>query len=123
MALANLMSQADEPIGPTNGCIDWRHRWDAGNLVGEDQAVIWFDHPPVCVIDWARPGKVRAVSSVESVEAVAEELLKWPKTKKRDLAAMLLADAMAGIADMTKRKKAFEAAAKEAKVWVAYRGP
>jgi hypothetical protein len=72
--------------------------------------MIWFDHPPVCVIDWAKPGKVRQVSSVE---AAAEELPKWPKTKKQDKAAMLLADAMA----------AFEAAAQEAKVWVAYRGP
>jgi hypothetical protein len=32
-------------------------------------------------------------------------------------------DAMAGMADMAKTKKAFEAAAKEAKVWVHYRGP
>jgi hypothetical protein len=30
---------------------------------------------------------------------------------------------MAGMADMGKTKKAFEAAAKEAKVWVSYRGP
>ena len=49
------------------------------------------------MIDWARPGKVRQVSSVE---AAAEELLKWPKTKKRDKAATLLADAMTGMADM-----------------------
>jgi hypothetical protein len=41
--------------------------------------MIWFDHPPVCVIDWAKPGKVRQVGSVE---AAAEELLKWPKSKK-----------------------------------------
>jgi hypothetical protein len=45
------------------------------------------------------------------------------KTKKRDKAAILLADAMAGMADMKRTKGAFEAAAKEAKVWVAYRGP
>jgi hypothetical protein len=95
-------------------------RLDAGNFVSEDQAVIWFPHPPVCVIDWARPGKVRQVSSAETA---AEELLKWPKTRKRDKAATLLADAMAGIADLAKTKVAFEAAAKEAKVWVAYRGP
>jgi Protein of unknown function (DUF982) len=81
--------------------------------------MIWFEHPPVCVIDWAKPGKVRAVSSVE---AAAEELLKWPKTRKRDEAATLLADAMAGMADIKQTKKAFEAAAKEAKVWVQYRG-
>jgi hypothetical protein len=30
---------------------------------------------------------------------------------------------MAGTADMQQTKKAFEAAAKEAKVWVQYRGP
>jgi len=82
--------------------------------------MIWLPHPPVCVIDWAKPGKIRAVSSVE---AAAEELLKWPTTKKRDKAATLLADAMAGMADMKKTKKAFEAAAKEARVWVQYRGP
>ena len=82
--------------------------------------MIWFDHPPVCVIDWAKPGKVRQVGSVE---AAAEELLKWPKSKKRDKAATLLADAMAGIADTGKTKKAFEAAAKEARVWLQYRGP
>jgi uncharacterized protein DUF982 len=82
--------------------------------------MIWFDHPPICVMDWAKPGKVRAVSSVE---AAAEELLKWPKTKKRDKAATLLADAMTGTADIAKTKAAFEAAAKEAKVWVDYRGP
>jgi len=82
--------------------------------------VIWFDHPPISVIDWATPGKIRQVSSVE---AAGEELLKWPKTKKRDKAATLLADAMAGMADMAKTKKAFEAAAKEAKVWMPYREP
>jgi hypothetical protein len=82
--------------------------------------MIWFPHPPVCVIDWAKPGKVRQVSSVE---AAGEELLKWPKTKKRDKAATLLADAMEGTADIAKVKAAFEAAAKEAKVWMQYRGP
>jgi hypothetical protein len=35
----------------------------------------------------------------------------------------LLADAMAGMTDIKETKAAFEAAAKEAKVWVAYRGP
>jgi len=43
--------------------------------------------------------------------------------EKRDKAATLLADAMEGTADLAKTKKAFEAAAKEAKVWVQYRGP
>ena len=74
----------------------------------------------VSVIDWARPGKICQVSSVE---AAGEELLKWPKIKKRDKAATLLADAMAGMADLDKTKKAFEAAAKEARVWMPYRGP
>ena len=82
--------------------------------------MIWFDHPPVCVIDWAKPGIVRQITSVE---AAAQELLKWPKTKKRDKAATLLAAAMQGTADLTKTKQAFEAAAKEAKVWMVYRGP
>ena len=75
---------------------------------------------PISVIDRAKPGKIRQVSSVE---ASGEELLKWPKTKKRDRAATLLADAMAGTADMAKTKRAFEAAAKEARVWVQYREP
>jgi hypothetical protein len=39
---------------------------DAGNFVSEDQAMIWFEHPPVSVIDWAKPGKIRQVSSVEA---------------------------------------------------------
>ena len=82
--------------------------------------MIWFDHPPISVIDWAKPGRIRQVSSVE---AAGEELLKWPKTKKRDNAATLLADAMAGMADIAKTKKAFEAAAKEARAWVQYPGP
>ena len=82
--------------------------------------MIWFSHPPVCVVDWAKPGKIRQVSSVE---AAAEELLKWPKTPKAGQAAILLADATAGTADIAKTKKAFEAAAKEARVWVKYRGP
>ena len=82
--------------------------------------MIWLPHPPICVIDPVKPGKIRQVSSVE---AAAEELLKWPKSKKRDTAATLLADAMAGTADMDQVKKAFEAAARAAKVWVPYRGP
>jgi hypothetical protein len=82
--------------------------------------MIWLPHPPICVIDWAKPGKVRQVSSVE---AAAEEWLKWPKTKKRDRAATLMADAMEGTADIAKVKAAFEAAAREAKVWMQYRGP
>ena len=82
--------------------------------------MIWFEHPPVCVIDWAKPGNVRQVGSVE---AAAQELLKWPKTRKRDRAATLLADAMQGTADLVKTKQAVEAAAKEARVWVAYRKP
>ena len=80
----------------------------------------WFPHPPVCVIDWAKPGQVRQVTSAE---AASEELLKWTKTKKRDKAAALLTNAMKGTADMAKTKSAFEAAAKEAMVWVQYRGP
>jgi hypothetical protein len=58
----------------------------------------------------------------ESLEAAAVELLKWPKGPKRDRAARLVADAHSGKASPEAAKKAFEAAAKEAKVWVRYRG-
>jgi hypothetical protein len=80
----------------------------------------WFSPPPVCVMDWAKVGLVRQVSSVE---AAAAELIKWPTSKKRNKAAILIDDAYAGKADVEKAKKAFEAAAKEAGVWVKYRGP
>jgi hypothetical protein len=85
-----------------------------------------FDLPPYLAIrklgsvDWAKPGTIRQVSSVE---VAVEELLKWRKTKKRDRAAKLLAEVLAGLADLDVTKKAFEVAAKEAKVWVEYRGP
>jgi hypothetical protein len=72
---------------------------NAGNFVSEDHAMIWFERPPVCVIDWAKPGKIRQVSSVE---AAGRALLKWPKTKRREKAATLLADAMEGTADMAR---------------------
>lgn len=71
-------------------------------------------------MDWAKVGVVR---QVRTVEAAAEELIKWPTTKKRDKAAILIADAYAGKADLEKAKKAFEVAAKEARVWLPYRGP
>jgi len=51
------------------------------------------------------------------------ELLKWPKTKKRDKAVQLVANAHTGIGKMVEAKKAFEAAAKDARVWIPYRGP
>jgi hypothetical protein len=70
----------------------------------------WFPGAPVSVMDWAKPGKIR---NVTSVEAAAEELLKWPKNKKRDRAAIVVTDVYAGKAT----------AAKEAGVWVQYRGP
>jgi hypothetical protein len=75
---------------------------------------------PVCVMDWARIGHIR---QIRSLEAAAEQLIKWPNTKKRDKAAMLVANAYAGKADIEKAKKAFEVAAQEASVWVMYRGP
>jgi hypothetical protein len=53
----------------------------------------------------------------------ASELLKWPKTKKRDKAVQLVANAHTGIGKMVEAKKAFEAAAKDARVWIPYRGP
>jgi hypothetical protein len=55
--------------------------------MGQRSDMIWFDHPPISVIDWKKPGKIRQVSWVETA---GEELLKWPKTKKRDKAASLL---------------------------------
>lgn len=78
-----------------------------------------FSSPPVCVMDWAKIGVIR---HIRTVEAAAEELIKWPSTKKRDKAAILIADAYAGKADIEKAKKAFEIAAKEARVWCVYRG-
>ncbi len=80
----------------------------------------WFPMPPVCVMDWAKLGLVRHITSCE---AAAEQILHWPKSKKRDKAALLIADAYAGKVDPAKAKKAFEDAAKEAKVWCQYRGP
>jgi Protein of unknown function (DUF982) len=63
------------------------------------------------------------IRQVTSLEAAAVELLKWPKGRKRDRAARLVADAHAGKASIEAAKAAFEAAAKEAKVWLPYRGP
>ncbi len=80
--------------------------------------MIWF--PPVYVIDWAKHGMVRQVTSLE---AAAAHLLQWPKGAKRDRAAILVADAHSGRAEIEAAKRAFEAAAKEARVWVPYRGP
>lgn len=74
----------------------------------------WFEPPSVCVSDWAKPGLIRQVNNLETA---AQELLKWPKSKKRDKAAQLVADAYDGKAKVADAKKAFEAAAKEAKVW------
>jgi hypothetical protein len=71
-------------------------------------------------MDWAKIGLIR---QIRSLEAAAEQLIKWPNTKKRDKAAMLVANAYAGKTNIEAAKKAFEAAAKEAHVWVAYRGP
>lgn len=71
-------------------------------------------------MDWAKVGNVRQVTSCE---AAAEQILHWPKSRKRDKAAILIADAYAGKADIEKAKQAFEAAAKEARVWLPYRGP
>jgi hypothetical protein len=54
----------------------------------------WFSRPPVCVMDWAKPGLVRQVTSLE---AAAVELLKWLKSPKRDRAALLVAEAHSGV--------------------------
>ena len=96
------------------------HNWTLATLSAKDQTMMWFEASS-CLCH--RLGQARQGSSGQFRGGAAEELLKWPKSKKRDRAATLLADAMAGTADMAKTKKAFEAAAKEANVWVAYRGP
>ena len=31
-----------------------------------ESMMIWFEHPAVSVTDWAKPGKIRQVSSVEA---------------------------------------------------------
>jgi hypothetical protein len=80
----------------------------------------WFEPPPICVCDFAKPGVIRQVSNLQMA---ASELLKWPKTKKRDKAVQLVANAHTGIGKMVEAKKAFEAAAKDARVWIPYRGP
>jgi len=79
----------------------------------------WFAKPPVCVADSAKPGLVR---NINSLKAAADELLKWPKTAKRDRAARLVAYARIGKASLEVAKRAFELAAKEAGVWLPYRG-
>lgn len=82
--------------------------------------MLWFT-PPISVQNPAKPGLIR---NVTSVEAAAEELLKWPqKGRKRARAAMVLHDALAGKTTPEAARKAFEAAAKEAGAWVQYRGP
>jgi len=71
----------------------------------------WFPNPPVCVADLVRPG------------LAADELLKWPKTAKRDRAARLVTYARIGKASLEVAKRAFELAAKEARIWLPYSGP
>ena len=70
-------------------------------------------------MDWAKPGTIRHITSLE---AAAVELLKWPKSAKRDRAAILVADAYADKASTEAAKRAFEAAVKAAKVWCVYCG-
>jgi hypothetical protein len=80
----------------------------------------WLPHPPVCVTDCANRNVIRPVSSLERA---AEELLKWPKSRKRDKAALLVADALMGKVSPELAKSVFEAAAREAGVWIPFRGP
>jgi hypothetical protein len=72
----------------------------------------WFEGPPIAVIDWARPG---TRIEIRSLEAAAVELLKWPKSKKRDEAARLINKAFIDEVPIAKAEKAFLEAAKHAK--------
>lgn len=80
--------------------------------------MIWFPGAPVSV--QTKPGRIR---NVTSVEAAAEELPKFPHVKERDKAALVLIKALEGKATPAAARKAFEQAAKAARVWVEYRGP
>jgi hypothetical protein len=62
----------------------------------------------------------------------AYRLCLWRHFRRDDLLDLMIwlphppiciIDVMRGTADLTKTKQAFEAAAKEARVWVAYRSP
>ncbi|QIG50573.1 DUF982 domain-containing protein [Nordella sp. HKS 07] len=66
-------------------------------------------------MDWAKPGMVRQVNNLEMAAA---ELLKWPRSAKGDGTARLVTEAHAGKAEPEAAKKAFEAAAREARVWL-----
>ena len=79
-----------------------------------------FPHPPVCITDWARIGLTHQVLTVEKAVAL---MVNWPRSKKRDRAEKLLGEVALGKGDVVKAKAAFEAAAKEARVWSPYRGP
>lgn len=80
----------------------------------------WFT-PPIAVRDAKKASLVR---NITSVEAAAEQLLTWPrKGEQRDKAALILADALADKVTPEKARTAFEAAAKEAGMWMPYRGP
>lgn len=73
----------------------------------------FFPGPAVPVLDMKKLGVIR---NVNTVERAAEEILKWPNSRKRDRAALLLADALEGKAKPEAAKKAFIEAAKEARV-------
>jgi hypothetical protein len=98
-----------------------RHSWTLATLSAKIKPMIWFDHPPVCVIDRAKPGIIRQVTSVD---AAIEELKKWSMDGRKFTKALkICGEARAGRIAPETAKNAFEVAAKEAKVWVAYRGP
>lgn len=76
----------------------------------------WFPLPPVAVINWAKPGIIRQVNSVEDT---VKELGKWEKGGRKFTKALkIYADALNDKATPEEAKKVFEAAAEEAKVWV-----
>ena len=76
-------------------------------------ALIMFPGPAIYVLDKQKLGVIRYVNSVQRA---AEEVLKWPNSRKRDKAALLLADVLAGKAKPEAAKKAFIEAAREIQV-------
>ena len=57
----NSQHIASDYLLKVSNILSIRPPWlDAGNFVREDQGMIWFDHPPISIIDWAKPGKISA---------------------------------------------------------------
>jgi hypothetical protein len=69
-------------------------------------------------MEWRTNGRFPSLKALREIIALPSVVIgpvKWPKTTKRDKPSALLADTYAGKATPEQAKKAFEAAAKEAK--------